>query len=112
MSGATIDPTPNAAVIIGFDTKPVIEIDGGQSSATFEQSGTNIFIGAGGGSGISWQAPSAQSVWMIPHNLGRHPVVSIRDSTGAVIAADVQHLDVNVLTITFSQPVLGSADLA
>lgn len=62
--------------------------------------------------GFTWIAPSAQPVWMIPHNLGRYPVVSIRDSAGDVIVADVQHLDANVLTITFSQPTLGSADLS
>jgi hypothetical protein len=62
--------------------------------------------------GFTWTAPSAQLVWMIPHNLGRYPVVSIRDSVGDVIVADVQHLDENVLTITFSQPTLGSADLS
>jgi hypothetical protein len=111
MSTATIDPAPNASVIIDFDTKPQIELDGGESSVTIEQTGTNVFVGTGGGA-LTWEAPSAQSVWMIPHNLGRHPVVSIRDSTGAVIVADVRHLDTNVLTVTFSQPVLGSADLA
>lgn len=112
MSGVTIDPAVSAAIVIDYDTVPTVELDGGQSSVTFEQTGTNVYVGGAGGGATTWQAPSALSVWMIPHNLGRHPIVSIRDSYGAVVAADVQHLDANVLTITFSEPVLGSADLA
>lgn len=64
-----------------------------------------------GSGGLTWSAPSAQTVWMVPHNLGRFPIVAIRDSTGEEVLADVQHLDVNVLMVTFSQPVLGSVDL-
>lgn len=112
MSGAvTVDQVASASVTIGFETRPEIQLDGGASSVSVEPAGTNVYVG-GAGSGTSWQAPSALAVWMIPHNLGRFPVVSIRDSTGEVVSADIQHLDANVLTITFNQPVLGSADLA
>lgn len=111
-ASVTIEEVAGASVTIGTNGPTQIELNGGESAVTIEQSGTNVFIGGQGSGGITWDAPSAQAVWMIPHNLGRHPIVSIRDSSGAVVLADVQHLDPNVLTITFSQPVLGSADLA
>jgi hypothetical protein len=108
----TFDEPTTASVVIGFEPTPQIELNGGESSLTIEMSGTNVFLGNPNGSdGLTWNAPSAQLVWMVPHNMGRFPLVAIRDSAGELVAADVKHLDENVLTVTFSAPVLGSVDL-
>lgn len=49
--------------------------------------------------------------WMIRHNLGRKPSVSVADSAGSVVYGDVQYLDDNSLIIRFSAPFGGVAYL-
>ena len=63
------------------------------------------------GSYLRWVAPSALSIWLIPHGMGRRPAVSTLDDDGNQIFGEVQHLDANTVSITFSSPVLGSAEL-
>lgn len=58
-----------------------------------------------------WNSPSALSTWLIPHNLNRYPSVTVVDSTGNLVLTDVQYLDANTLSISFSLPVQGSAYL-
>jgi hypothetical protein len=60
---------------------------------------------------ISWSPPSAQATWIIPHNIGRHPLVAVRDPDGEVLFTTVTHLDQNTCMIEFMVPVLGTADL-
>jgi hypothetical protein len=65
----------------------------------------------GDGSAVSWSPPSAQTTWMIPHNLGFNPLVQVFDSAGDVVFTNVTHLDINTCLIEFSQPVSGTAEL-
>ena len=51
----------------------------------------------------------ASSVWTIAHNLGTYPAVTIKDSTGAVVEADVQYVDGNSLIVSMAYPVSGTA---
>lgn len=55
------------------------------------------------------QQVSAQPSWVIPHNLGKYPDVSVMDLLGEVILANVSHLDTNVVQIDFSAPTAGRA---
>lgn len=54
---------------------------------------------------------SPARVWTINHNLGLRPAVSIVDSGGAEIEADVRHTNPNQLVIRFAIPVAGMARL-
>lgn len=49
--------------------------------------------------------------WMIEHNLSKLPSVTITDSSGNEIEGEVTHIDLNSLTVTFSAPFAGFADL-
>ena len=53
----------------------------------------------------------ASSKWTIEHNLGRCPSVTIVDSAGTVVYGDVQYVDDNVLTVSFSAAFDGKAYL-
>lgn len=53
--------------------------------------------------------PSA--TWSIEHNLGRHPSVSVVDSAGNVIYANVTYTSDNALVVTFSAAFGGKAYL-
>ena len=51
------------------------------------------------------------SVWIIEHNLNKFPSVTVADSADSVVIGDIQYIDVNNLTITFSAPFSGMAYL-
>ena len=54
---------------------------------------------------------SPARVWTVNHNLGLRPSVSIVDSGGAEIEADVRHSSPNQLVIYFAIPMSGLARL-
>lgn len=64
------------------------------------------------GAGSEWPFASPVATWTVRHNLGRHPLVQVLDTTGAQFDADVEYADVNTVVITHAQPVAGSALLS
>lgn len=65
----------------------------------------------GAGTTFAWSPPSALQQWMIPHNLGRHPSVSVADEEGVVGVPDVEYLDENTVLVRFAAPSAGVAYL-
>lgn len=51
--------------------------------------------------------PSA--LWTVNHNLGRKPIVQLRDVLERVFEADVQHLDSNTLQVSMVSAIAGAA---
>jgi hypothetical protein len=51
------------------------------------------------------------SVWNITHNLNKFPSVTVIDSAGTEVEGDVNYVDVNNLTISFSSAFAGKASL-
>lgn len=52
---------------------------------------------------------SPSDTWIVAHNLGYHPAVSVVDSAGSWVIGDVSHADANNLTITFTGAFAGRA---
>jgi hypothetical protein len=50
-------------------------------------------------------------VWTIEHNLGRHPSVTVIDSTGNMIYGNVHYVDTDTITVTFLAQFSGKAIL-
>jgi hypothetical protein len=50
-------------------------------------------------------------IWTINHNLSAFPSVTLVDTLGNTIVAQVQYTNSNQVVVTFSQPVAGSAFL-
>ena len=85
--------------------------------------GTNITISPSSGEGVvTISAPSTDknfvytqgapaSTWNVNHNLNKFPSVSVVDSANNDVIGDVQYVDVNNLTITFSSSFSGKAYL-
>lgn len=48
-----------------------------------------------------------QLQWIVNHNLGRRPAVEVYTSGGALMFADVLHLNTNAVQITFDEPISG-----
>lgn len=72
--------------------------------------------GTGGGTGgpvayVHSQGTVAAS-WIVVHNLGFFPNVTVIDSSGATCEGDVAHIDSNTLTIQFSGGFTGTAYLS
>ena len=53
----------------------------------------------------------ASATWVVVHNLGKFPSVSVVDSSGHLVVGDVQHNSNNSLTIRFSAAFAGTAYL-
>ncbi len=70
--------------------------------------------GGGSGSGdLTYTHPqgAASAVWVITHNLGKRPSVTVQDSAFDAVDGDVFYNDTNTLTITFSAAFSGVAYL-
>lgn len=53
----------------------------------------------------------SSSVWTIKHNLAKLPSVTVKDSAGSTVIGDVNYIDIDTLTITFSGSFSGEAYL-
>ena len=70
--------------------------------------------GSGGGGGATtavFQFPSATTIWRIAHGLERFPSVTITDTSGAEILADVTYVDNNNVLVQFASETAGVAYL-
>jgi len=64
----------------------------------------------GGGGSYTHTQNTASAVWTIPHNLGQQFVdVQIIDNAGITSTADIAYTGIDVITITFSVPMTGTA---
>jgi hypothetical protein len=54
---------------------------------------------------------SSSAVWSINHNLDKYPSVTVKDSAGSTVIGEVQYIDEDNLTITFSGAFSGEAYL-
>lgn len=51
----------------------------------------------------------ASAIWVVPHNLGKRPAVTVVDSLSREIEADILHQDLNNLLIQFGGIAIGEA---
>lgn len=61
--------------------------------------------------GYTHTQATASTVWVVVHNLGYYPTVTLIDSTGKVFDADISNTSLNQLVITVSEAVAGTARL-
>lgn len=54
---------------------------------------------------------TVSAFWVIPHNLGKYPSVTVVDNGGTTVEGHVEWLDTNNITITFSSGFAGKAYL-
>ena len=52
---------------------------------------------------------TAATTWVIPHNLGRYPAVTVLDSGGSEVEVSVLHDSINQATLTLSYAISGIA---
>ena len=72
--------------------------------------------GGSGGSGsgdknFTYEQTTPSDTWTINHNLGKHPSVSVVDSSGDLVEGDCNYIDEYSLVLTFSGAFSGKAFL-
>jgi hypothetical protein len=55
---------------------------------------------------------AASNQWVVTHNLGFKPNVTVFDSAGDVVEGHIIHNSINQLTLQFSSPMSGIAQLS
>jgi hypothetical protein len=51
----------------------------------------------------------ASEVWHINHNLNKYPVVTVIDSAGSVVVGNIEYIDINNITVSFTGGFSGRA---
>ena len=75
---------------------------------TLKRTGPRGLPGPGGSDKNFTHAFTSASSVTVPHNLGKFPAVTVIDSAGDECEGDVDHIDINNLTVTFSAPFSGT----
>lgn len=67
--------------------------------------------GPTGHPGVEFVQVSPAQVWTVNHNLGWRPTVTVIDTGGAEVQADIHHTHLNQVLIHFALPMAGRARL-
>ena len=65
--------------------------------------------GAAGGSVFEHDQVAPSASWLITHNLGRFPHISVLDGSNNLVLTDVEYTSLNTAVLTFPLPVTGKA---
>jgi len=66
---------------------------------------------SGGDKNFIFTQSTPSATWTVTHNLGKFPSVSVVNSSKAVVYGNINYINTNELTITFSAPFSGQAFL-
>ena len=108
---AKIETYPNASPVSGGDK--LIGTDSINDNATknFTISEIGNFVVSNYKNTYVHTQSTASSTWVIPHNKGFFPSVTLVDGSNNVINTDIEYQNDNEVVITFSSPVEGKAYL-
>lgn len=79
-----------------------------QSVPTITTSASVAYVGS---ETFTFNQAVASTTWVIPHNMARHPAVSVVDSAGTVVFGEVTYDSANQITVRFSSGFAGKAYL-
>lgn len=111
------------SVVIGTAAQPEIQIDVDPPPLLLRQGqlvpAEDVIVvpgpagprGPTGGEPFEWHQATPAATWIVNHDLGHYPQVSIADDSGALVLADVIYSSLNVVTVIFSSPRSGWAYL-
>jgi hypothetical protein len=81
------------------------------AASASSNSSTGTTVPSSSGVAYTHVQASPASVWTVSHNLGVRPTVSLVDTGGNEVQADIVHTSANQLLIRFALPVAGMARL-
>ena len=101
-----IDP-----ILVMPDGAPVAVIREDQPAVVITDPAFRLPAQGGGLSRFTHVQGTAAAEWIVNHNLGARPVVTVLGDGGGEVWAEVLHIDLNQLRIYFDAPATGSAQL-
>lgn len=111
---------PSTVVVTGGNLTPIVQIQSQQpASVVIRQveagpagaAGAQGVPGSGGDKNYTHDQMTSSVTWVVVHNLGKYPSVSVVDSAGSLWEGHVAYDSLNQLTLTFSAPFGGKAYL-
>ncbi len=99
----TVQVSPNQITVQPPSTPEVVEVVSRGPQGPPGPSGNAFFL---------HQQVAPSTAWMITHNLNKFPNVVVTDFGGEVFYGLVNHVDDNVVLLSFSAPVSGKAYLS
>lgn len=81
------------------------------NSVTLSGNKTSSDLGIIDDKNFVYTQSSAAATWNITHNLNKYPSVSIVDSGGNMVTGDIQYIDLNNVTLSFTSAFTGKAYL-
>ena len=109
-----ISSYPKDTVVTGSDIWIGSDGDNGLITKNFSPDTLAAYYIANNTFGVdtfTFSQASASSVWVISHNLGKFPSITVVDSSGNVVVGFETYNNNNQITITFSAPFSGTAYL-
>lgn len=67
---------------------------------------------AGNGAAFTFTQDVASALWLVGHNLGMRPNVTVVDTLEREFEGDVEYVDDDNITISFARPTTGKAYLS
>lgn len=97
-----------------FDNVKIILPNGTSVAKTIEKDvsvavASKVIVGAGSDKNYVHNQSVPSATWSVAHGLGKKVSVSVVDSTETVVYGDVQYIDDNNITITFTGAFAGKA---
>jgi hypothetical protein len=81
------------------------------NSVTLSGNKTSSDLGITNDKNFVYTQASAAATWNITHNLNKYPSVSIVDSGGNMVTGDIQYINLNNVTLSFTSAFTGKAYL-
>ena len=87
----------------------VVDSDGKVSKSTSVVSDVAANTSKDSDKNYVWTQSSSANAWVITHNLGKYPSVTVVDSAGTVVIGIVNYNSLNQVTMTFKATFSGKA---
>ena len=87
----------------------VVDSDGKVSKSTSLHSDVASNTSKDSDKNFVWTQSSSANAWVITHNLGKYPSVTVVDSAGTVVIGSVYYNSLNQVTMTFKATFSGKA---
>lgn len=111
INAPTITVTRSESSVVLGGNDPVVSITRGDPIITLKRDGAPG--PAGQGIAVTYTHTQVQTAgeWLINHQLGRYPSVTIVDSAGTVVLGSIDYIDANTIRVSFNFPFSGKAHL-
>lgn len=96
-------------MVVQVEATPILSVAAPGPQGAPGPPGADGQPGTPGGSQFLLNQTAPSATWLVQHNLGYLPHITIIDASGEVVLTDIHHTDVNQAVLTFASPTTGKA---